>query len=213
MSINHKKLVKPITPLYWQKALELLTHQDKIIGNLIITYPDEILTNHHNPFHTLIRAVVGQQISVKAAEAVWQRLATVLESITPHSFLTSDREKLRQCGLSRQKINYITNVANAFHDGLLTPNTWEYMSDHEIIKQLTQIKGIGEWSAQMFLIFHLHRPDILPLADLGLINAIYQHYGNMTKAEIITLSQQWQPYRTVAVWYLWRSLDPFVIQY
>lgn len=213
MLINHKELVKSITPFYWQKAIELLAYQDKIIGNLISSYPDEILTNHHNPFYTLTRAVVGQQISVKAAEAVWQRLSTQLDSITPHYFLTLDTEKLRQCGLSRQKINYITNVAKAFHDGILTPRKWHKMNDHEIIKQLTQIKGIGEWSAQMFLIFHLHRPDILPLADLGLINAIHKHYGKLTKPEIMTLSQQWQPYRTVAVWYLWRSLDPFVIQY
>lgn len=202
-----------MTPFYWQKALKHLQHQDKIIGNLITAYPHETLINHHNPFYTLMRAVVGQQISVKAAEAIWQRLASQLETITPHHFLTIDTEKLRQWGLSRQKINYITNVANAFLEGILTPSTWQEMSDDEIIKQLTQIKGIGKWSAQMFLIFHLHRPDILPLADLGLINAIHLHYGKTTKIDIIKLSQLWQPYRTVAVWYLWRSLDPFVIQY
>lgn len=213
MSINQKELIKPITPFYWQEAINILQNQDHIIGNLINAYPDEILTNNHNPFYTLMRAVIGQQISVKAAEAIWQRLYTQLESISPQDFLTLDTEKLRQCGLSRQKINYITNVAHAFNDGLLTPHQWQEMTDKEVIKQLTQIKGIGSWSAQMFLIFHLHRPDILPLADLGLINAIKQYYGNITQTEIITLSQQWQPYRTVAVWYLWRSLDPFVIQY
>lgn len=202
-----------MTPFYWQEAIDILQNQDKIIGNLITAYPDEVLTNNHNPFYTLMRAVVGQQISVKAAEAVWQRLSVQLQTITPDDFLTLKEEQLRQCGLSRQKINYITNVAKAFNDGLLTPSKWWEMSDKEIIKQLTEIKGIGQWSAQMFLIFHLHRPDILPLADLGLINAIKQHYGNITKTEIITLSEQWQPYRTVAVWYLWRSLDPFIIQY
>jgi DNA-3-methyladenine glycosylase II len=202
-----------MTPFYWQEAIDILQNQDKIIGNLITAYPDEVLTNNHNPFYTLMRAVVGQQISVKAAEAVWQRLSVQLQAITPDDFLTLKEEQLRQCGLSRQKINYITYVAKAFNDGLLTPSKWWEMSDKEVIKQLTKIKGIGQWSAQMFLIFHLHRPDILPLADLGLINAIKQHYGNITKTEIITLSEQWQPYRTVAVWYLWRSLDPFIIQY
>jgi DNA-3-methyladenine glycosylase II len=202
-----------MTPFYWQEAIDILQNQDKIIGNLITAYPDEVLTNNHNPFYTLMRAVVGQQISVKAAEAVWQRLSVQLQAITPDNFLTLKEEQLRQCGLSRQKINYITHVAKAFNDGLLTPSKWWEMSDKEVIKQLTEIKGIGQWSAQMFLIFHLHRPDILPLADLGLINAIKQHYGNITKTEIITLSEQWQPYRTVAVWYLWRSLDPFIIQY
>jgi DNA-3-methyladenine glycosylase II len=202
-----------MTPFYWQESITFLQNQDEVIGKLITAHPDEVLKNNDNPFHTLMRAVVGQQISVKAAEAVWQRLLAQLESISPHHFLAVETEQVRQCGLSKQKINYITNVAKAFNDGRLTPSQWQEMSDQEIIKELTEIKGIGQWTAEMFLIFHLHRPDILPLADLGLINAIRQHYGSLTKTEIIRLSEQWQPYRTVAVWYLWRSLDPFIIQY
>ena len=202
-----------ITPPYWQEATTYLSNQDTVLKNLIKSYPDCILKNNNNPFHTLIRAVVGQQISIKAADAIWGRLEKLLTIISPQHFLLIEEEDLRKCGLSRQKINYITNIANGFEEGILTPSQWQEMSDDEMIKQLTIIKGIGKWTAQMFLIFHLHRQDILPLADIGLINAIKLHYGDLTKSEMEDLSQCWQPYRTIATWYLWRSLDPVTIQY
>ncbi len=203
-------------PVYWHDALVYLSAQDKRLAALIAAYPDSTLLNHHNPFHTLTRAIVGQQISVKAADAVWLRLESLLDAISPQQYLKLSEEELRNCGLSRQKIAYITNIALAFTDQTLKPQDWPTMDDEAVVKQLTQIKGIGRWTAQMFLIFHLHRPDVLPLADLGLISAINLHYGkgnNLSKAEIIELSQQWKPYRTVATWYLWRSLDPVTVQY
>jgi DNA-3-methyladenine glycosylase II len=202
-----------MTPPYWQDATIYLSKTDEIIAQLIASYPDEVLKNHHNPFHTLMRAVVGQQISVKAADAVWQRLEGQLETISPPQFLAVGEDALRQCGLSRQKISYLTAVARAFEEGILTPTTWQKMSDDEVVRQLVGIRGIGKWTAEMFLIFHLHRPDVLPLADLGLLNAIQRHYGSLSKTEILALSQRWQPYRTVATWYLWRSLDPVTVQY
>lgn len=202
-----------MTPFYWQEAINFLHQQDTILSNLIKIYPDCILKNYHNPFHTLTRAIVGQQISIKVADVIWSRLEAKLNSISPEHFLRLEEEVLRECGLSRQKINYITNVAIAFEQNILTPQQWPQMSDLEVMKQLTSIKGIGQWTAQMFLIFHLHRPDILPLTDLGLINAIKLHYGDMTIEEIKVFSQQWKPYRTVATWYLWRSLDPVTVQY
>ena len=200
-------------PSYWQDALAHLNRTDKVIAGLIVSYPDAVLNNQGNPFQTLMRAVVGQQISVKAAEAIWQRLSGQLETISPSQFLIVEKELLRQCGLSRQKIDYITAIAHAFESETLTPSRWERMSDEEVSSQLVSIRGIGQWTAEMFLIFHLHRPNVLPLSDLGLLNAIRLHYGSLTKSEIFTLSQRWQPYRTVATWYLWRSLDPVTVQY
>ena len=200
-------------PSYWQDALAYLTNTDEIMAGLIVSYPDEVLKNHNNAFHTLMRAVVGQQISIKAADAVWQRLEAQLETISPQQFLTFGEDALRQCGLSRQKISYLTAIARAFEEGILIPSKWHGMNDEEVVRQLVEIRGIGQWTAEMFLIFHLHRPDVLPLADLGLLNAIQLHYGSLSKTEILALSQQWQPYRTVATWYLWRSLDPVTVQY
>ncbi|MCW6036266.1 DNA-3-methyladenine glycosylase 2 family protein [Spirulina subsalsa FACHB-351] len=202
-----------MTPPYWQEATEYLSHRDPVMSSLIAAYPDEVLTNLNNPFHTLTRAVVGQQISIKAADKIWERLTVKLPIIKPDIFLSLTEPELREIGLSRQKISYITNIAQSFEQGILRPSQWETMTDEAIIKQLKKIKGIGQWTAEMFLIFHLHRSDILPLADLGLINAIERHYGGSSKAEIQELSFRWKPYRTVATWYLWRSLDPVVVQY
>ena len=201
-----------IVPPYWQNAIAYLS-RDEVMAGLIAFYSDEVLKNQGNPFHTLMKAVVGQQISVKAADAVWQRLEAQIETISPEQFLTIREDILRKCGLSRQKISYITAIAIAFEQGILNPNQWHNMEDEEIMRQLLQIRGIGQWTAEMFLIFYLNRPDVLPLTDLGLLNAIKLHYGSLSKSEILTLSQQWQPYRTVATWYLWRSLDPVTVQY
>lgn len=197
-------------PTYWQEAKKYLTIKDPIIAELIVSYPHDILLNYHNPFYTLTRAIVGQQISIKAADAIWQRLENLLKIVEPEYYLQVSPENLRQIGLSRQKISYIANIAQAFSDKTLTPDEWDEMEDGAIAKQLMNIKGIGKWTAEMFLIFHLHRPNILPLSDLGLLNAINQHYGadkTLSKADILELSKLWQPYCTVATWYLWRSLE------
>ncbi len=203
-------------PPYWQEAIEYLAAQDRVMASLIASYPHERMLNHHNPFHTLVKAIVGQQISVKAASAIGQRLESLLGTFSPKHYLAAAEDQLRQCGLSRQKIAYITNVARALEQGKLTPLAWPGMSDEEVIKQLISIKGIGTWTAQMFLIFHLHRPDVLPLGDVGLLKAIAVHYSSgkeLTIADIVTISQSWKPYRTVATWYLWRTLDPIGVQY
>lgn len=203
-------------PPYWQDAIAYLSDQDEIMAQLITTYCDETLMNYHNPFYTLMRAIVGQQISVKAADAIWARLELNIQTFSPQKLLEIDETQLRQWGLSRQKISYITNIAHGFEDGIFTPHLWSTMSDQEVANQLISIKGIGRWTAEMFLIFHLHRPDIFPIADLGLINAVNCHYSqesSLSKQSILDLSQQWKPYRTVATWYLWRSLDPVPVQY
>lgn len=203
-------------PTYWQEAKEYLTVNDHVLANLIVSYPSETMINYHDAFLTLVKAIIGQQISVNAASAVTQRLEILLGNITRENYLATDEQALRQCGLSRQKVSYITNICQGFEKGILTPQVWPDMSDIEVTKQLISIKGIGPWTAQMFLIFHLHRQDIFPITDLGLINAIQQHYGketSLTKEQIHELSQPWKPYRTVATWYLWRSLDPLPVQY
>ncbi len=201
-------------PEFWQTATTYLTTKDEILAKLITDYPTEILTNRGNPFQTLARAIVGQQISVPSADAVWSRLEAKLATVSPDEFLKLAEEDLKECGLSRQKRAYLTNIAIAFQEQILTPQQWQKMTDTEIIKQLITIKGVGQWTAEMFLIFYLNRPDIFPIADIGLINAIKNLYGkNLTKPEILNLSTQWQPYRTVATWYLWLSLDPVTVQY
>lgn len=200
-------------PPYWEKAINYLQNQDYTLAKILQSYPDASLKNLNNPFQTLIRAVVGQQISVTAADAVWGRLMERLPQVSPVDFLNLSESELKECGLSRQKIAYMGNIADSFEEGILTPKRWESMTDTEVTKQLLQIKGVGQWTAEMFLIFHLHRADVFPMADLGLINAVRQHYGDLSKVEILALSKRWQPYRTVATWYLWRSLDPVVVQY
>lgn len=203
-------------PHYWQEAKEYLTAQDNILADLIASYPSETMVNYNDAFLTLVKAIIGQQISVNAANAVTQRLESLLGDISIKNYLATDGQALRQCGLSRQKISYITNICQGFEQGILTPQNWADMSDVELIKQLISIKGIGPWTAQMFLIFHLHRRDIFPITDLGLINAIQKYYGkqnSLTKEQIQDISQPWKPYRTVATWYLWRSLDPLPVQY
>ena len=203
-------------PPYWQSAINYLASKDRVIASLIATYPNEVMQGHHNPFSTLVKAIVGQQISVKAAAAICQRLESLIGHFSTEQYLAAKEYELRQCGLSRPKIRYITNVANAFESGHLTPLTWSTMSDDEIAKQLMSISGIGRWTAQMFMIFHLHRADILPLGDVGLLKAIDLNYGagkQLSDSEIRKITQIWQPYRTVATWYLWRSLDPIPVQY
>mgnify|MGYP005844590589 CR=1 FL=1 len=204
------------SPIYWQQAITYLDSQDRIMSRLIQNYPGENLQNHHNAFYTLARAIVGQQISVKSADAIWSRFAALLPSISAKAYLQLTESQLRACGLSRQKIAYLFNIAIALEEKLLTPKKWDNLSEEEITKELTKIKGIGIWTAEMFLIFHLNRKDILPLGDIGLINAIQLHYSEQEKLsleEIKQISHTWRPYRTVATWYLWRSLDPVVVQY
>ena len=171
---------------------------------------------HQNPFRTLVKAIVGQQISVKAASAISQRLELTLGTWSTEQFLIAEESELRQCGLSRPKIRYITNVAEALESGKLTPATWSEINDEEVAKQLQSISGIGTWTAQMFLMFHLQRADILPIGDVGLRKAMEKNYSqgkSLTKEEMETIAQKWQPYRTVASWYMWRSLDPVPVEY
>ncbi|NDY83883.1 DNA-3-methyladenine glycosylase 2 family protein [Orrella sp. NBD-18] len=204
-------------PEYWDSAIAHLIRRDRILKKLIPKHPDIWLTTRGNPFITLARSIVGQQISVKAAESVWQRLLLVCgKKPTPASVQKVGIEKLREAGLSMRKAEYVLDLSAHFTDKLVHPAKWAKMEDEEVIAELTAIRGIGRWTAEMFLIFNLQRPDVLPLDDVGLLNAISLHYFSgepVSRFEAREVSQAWQPWRTVATWYLWRSLDPVPVEY
>jgi DNA-3-methyladenine glycosylase II len=204
-------------PPYWHEAKTYLSKKDKRLKRLIESYAqEERLRNLQNAFHTLARSIVGQQISVKAADSVWAKLEALLTTLEPEQVALHSDEALRACGLSGSKVAYLRNVPTAFIERQVTPHAWGEMDDAAIAKQLTAIKGIGQWTAEMFLIFHLHRPDIWPINDLGVVKGVEKLIGakeKLTKSQLQTIAEPWRPYRTVVTWYLWRSLDPVAIQY
>ncbi|WP_297325788.1 DNA-3-methyladenine glycosylase [Nitrosomonas sp.] len=205
-----------MTPSYWQQATQELAACDKVMLHLIQSFDGAALTSRGCAFTTLARSIVGQQISVKAAESVWQRIISAIPYITPHTISSSEHDLLRTCGLSARKITYLQDLSKHFMQGTLNETIWTEMDDEALIAQLIQIKGIGRWTAEMFLIFHMQRPDILPVDDIGLQRAISHHYYDnrpVDKRMMIELAQSWQPWRSVATWYLWRSLDPLPVEY
>jgi DNA-3-methyladenine glycosylase II len=203
-------------PEYWDRAKRALARNDVVLGAIIRSRPKVHLQRRGEPFLTLARAIVGQQISVKAAQSVWDKVLAVCPNVTPLEVLGLKRTQLRACGLSDRKVEYIADLAQHFADGTIHMHRWPEMSDEEIIAELVQVRGIGRWTAEMFLIFNLLRPDVFPLDDLGLQKAIRVNYfrGRVgTLARMRRLGQSWQPWRSVATWYLWRSLDPLPVEY
>jgi DNA-3-methyladenine glycosylase II len=185
------------------------------MARLIKAHPGSVLRSRGNAFETLLRAIVGQQISVRAADAVWARLATATP-IRPADLADLTVDRLRACGLSRMKAEYTIDLAGHFVEGRIRPQRWARMQDDAIVRELTDVRGIGRWTAEMFLIFHLLRPNVWPVDDLGLLKALRLHYGaaeNLTARAASAWGEQWQPWRTVATWYLWRSLDPYPVEY
>ena len=204
------------SPQYWQQACAALAAIDPVMDALIARYPDAILANRGDPFQTLARAIVGQQISVKAADSVWGRFAGYAQTLRPEHIVTLELDALAACGLSRRKAEYLRDLAGHFVDGRVEPARWKRMEDEAVIAELTDVRGIGRWTAEMFLIFSLRRPDVWPLDDIGLQKAVALHYCNGERPTPQALRQQGErlaPWRTVATWYLWRSLDPAVVQY
>ena len=210
----NKKNIKP--PLFWEKAKKILSLKDKKLSKIIKNYPNDFLYTKSDPFFTLARSIVGQQISVKAAQTIWERLEAKIINIQPTTIIKTRFNTLKSIGLSRQKINYLKNLSYAFIEKKINLNSWNKMSDEEIILDLTQIKGIGRWTAEMFLIFNLCRSDIFPLDDIGMIRGLCKLYDipyPTDKEILIQISEKWKPYRSVATWYLWRSLDPIPVEY
>ena len=197
----------------WDKAVTDLSKNDDIIAKIITDYPKERMEMKNDTLHTLVRSVVGQQISVRAADAIWNRLDEACNnSITENNLLKLSIEDMRKTGLSNTKSNYIMNIVNAN----LSKFDWEDMNDEEVSNELCKIKGIGPWTADMFLIFRLGRTNILPLGDIGLVNAINLHYNNkeiLSKEELMKFKEKWSPWCSIATWYMWRSLDPVPVEY
>ena len=209
-------------PPYWDRATRALGRRDPVLRGLIRAYPGIHLQRRSDPFTTLARAIVGQQISVRAAQTIWDRLAAATEGagdpvrLDPARVGRTRLPTLRRCGLSERKAGYVRDLARHFTTGRLDPAAWPMLDDEALIERLVDVKGIGRWTAEMFLIFHELRADVLPVDDIGLQRAIALHYGGgdrPTAAAMRALAAPWQPYRSVATWYLWRSLDPIPVEY
>jgi DNA-3-methyladenine glycosylase II len=198
-------------PRWWNEACRELGARDPLLQTLIARHPPMRIGSRGDAFQTLARSIVGQQVSVKAAQSVWLRVEAACSSIDPAVVLALDPLLLRGCGLSGRKVEYIRDLAAHFLARPSGTEGWSAMDDAAIVDELTAVRGIGVWTVQMFLIFHLGRPDVLPLADLGLRRAIELGYSRgraTTPGQLTRLSALWQPWRTAATWYLWRSLDP-----
>jgi DNA-3-methyladenine glycosylase II len=209
-------------PPFWDQATLALGERDPILRRLIATFPDIHLVRRGDAFTTLARAIVGQQISVKAAQTIWDRLVKATGGggdpvrLDPVRVGRTQRRTLRRVGLSERKGEYVRDLARHFVSGKLDPLTWPALDDEALIAALTDVKGIGRWTAEMFLMFHELRADVLPVDDIGLQKAIGIHYHDgirPTVEAIRELASGWQPYRSVATWYLWRSLDPVPVEY
>lgn len=203
-------------PHYWEDAKLELMKRDRIMRKLIPQFGDLHLIGRGEAFTTLARSIVGQQISVKAAEAVWQRVLLVCPKCTPLQILKAGNEKLAACGLSKRKAEYVIDLAEHFKTRRVHADKWVEMEDEDIIAELIQIRGIGRWTAEMFLIFNLLRPNIFPLDDLGLMKGISVNYFSgepVSRSDAREVAANWEPWRTVATWYLWRSLDPVPVEY
>ncbi len=209
-----------VTPSYWDDACRHLAKRDRVMKKLIPKFGEARLQSRGDAFTTLARSIVGQQISVKAAQSVWNRFVDLvgepLASMTPAAVLAHDTAALRSAGLSVRKAEYLADLARHFDAGAVHVHQWQQMDDEAIIDELVAIRGIGRWTAEMFLIFHLLRPNVLPLDDLGLIKGISQGYFSgepVSRAEAREVGDAWAPYRSVATWYIWRSLDPLPVDY
>ena len=204
-------------PGYWREACEYLTKKDRVMSRLINQHGQTALASRGDPFATLARSIVGQQISTKAAESVWGRFATICQPLDPQGVLRLRVDDMRQSGLSARKVEYLVDLALHFSTpGKLNVSEWPHWSDEAIIQELVAIRGIGRWTAEMFLIFHLMRPNVLPLDDLGLIKGISLNYFSgepVSRAEAREVGDAWAPFRSVATWYVWRSLDPLPVEY
>ena len=203
-------------PDYWADACKHLMKKDRVMKRLIPQFGDAQLSSRGDAFSTLARSIVGQQISVKAAQSVWDRFALLPKKMTPAAVLKLKVDDMRAAGLSARKVEYLIDLALHFSDGRLDVDGWAEKDDETIIKELVAIRGIGRWTAEMFLIFHQMRPNVLPLDDIGLLNGISASYFSgepVSRSEAREVAAAWAPYCTVATWYIWRSLDPLPVEY
>jgi DNA-3-methyladenine glycosylase II len=231
------------TPDYWEEACRHLARKDRVMKRLIPQFGDACLQSRGDAFTTLARSIVGQQISVKAAQTVWDRFtdvvrrskagstsaartvaaagaarkaATAISAVSPAQVLKLKVDDMQSAGLSARKIEYLVDLALHFDSGAIHVDAWKSMTDDEIITELVGIRGIGRWTAEMFLIFHLMRPNVLPLDDVGLLNGISRNYFSgdpVSRSDAREVAAAWTPFCSVATWYIWRSLDPVPVEY
>lgn len=212
-----------VTPGYWDEACRHLGRRDRVLKKLIPRFGEARLQSRGDAFCTLARSIVGQQISVKAAQSVWDRFVALVPAVpvgepplSPAAVAELQVDVMRSAGLSARKSEYLRDLAHHFREGSVHESHWVSMADEAIIEELVSIRGIGRWTAEMFLIFHLMRPNVLPLDDLGLVKGISLNYFSgepVSRAEVRELGDAWAPYRSVATWYMWRSLDPLPVEY
>jgi DNA-3-methyladenine glycosylase II len=204
-------------PTYWNKAKKILSKRDPILRKLIKKYKNGFLTTKGRPFLSICRTIVGQQISVKAADSIWRKFESKCKKkITPESVIKLSSRNLRNVGLSRQKVSYLKNIAKNFKNKSFNIKILKKMDDQDAINNITQLKGLGIWSAQMFLMFNLNRADIYPIADIGLLRAISLNYKTSYPPSpkfLDKISNLHSGYRTVFTWYMWRSIDPVDVSY
>ncbi|NUZ07637.1 DNA-3-methyladenine glycosylase family protein [Piscinibacter koreensis] len=210
----------PQSAPYWDDACKHLAKRDRVMRKLIPKFGQGRLQSRGDAFTTLARSIVGQQISVKAAQSVWDRFLALTTNgssrLMPADVLALDAPQIRAAGLSARKVEYLCDLAQHFQSGAVHVGQWQEMDDEAIIEELVAIRGIGRWTAEMFLIFHLMRPNVLPLDDVGLIKGISLNYFSgepVSRAEAREVGDAWSPFRSVATWYIWRSLDPLPVDY
>ena len=211
-----KKEVIASAPDYWAEACKHLVKKDRVLRRLIPQVGDVALYQRGDAFTTLARSIVGQQVSVASAQRVWDRLAALPRSMTPRSVLKLKVDDMRAAGLSARKEEYLVDLALHFDSGQLHVKQWNQMDDPAIVAELVAIRGISRWTADMFLIFHLARPNVLPLDDATLIQGISQHYFSgdpVSRSDAREVAQAWNPWCSVASWYIWRSLAPLPVDY
>lgn len=203
-------------PGYWAEARKHLMKKDRVLKRLIPQLGEATLESRGDAFTTLARSIVGQQISVKAAQTVWDRFAALPTAMVPAQVLQLKTEDMRAAGLSARKTDYLMDLALHFDGGKLRVDDWQAMDDEAIITELVGIRGVGRWTAEMFLIFHLLRPNVLPLDDVGLINGISRNYFSgdpVSRSDAREVAEAWKPWCSVATWYIWRSLAPLPVAY
>ena len=215
-------------PHYWDAACAQLSRGDPVMRGIIRACGPAHLVSRGDPFQTLARSIVGQQISVKAAQSVWERVAAAARTVTPARVARMRATTLRGCGLSARKAEYLKDLARRFDAGDVDPAQWSSLDDEAVITDLVKVRGIGRWTAEMFLIFNLQRPDVYPLDDVGLLRAVLLNYvdsqdpaamqaglaqNKAAREHAVRVGERFRPWRSVATWYLWRSLDPVPTEY
>ena len=204
-------------PIYWQKAKRTLSRRDSVLRKIIKKYKKGFLTSRNNPFFSLCRTIVGQQISTKAADSIWFKFEKKCKKrIVPEIILKLSSKTMKSAGLSRQKVSYLKNIAKNFKNRSFDVRELRKMDDEKAINYITKLKGLGVWSAEMFLMFNLNRPDIFPIKDIGLLRSLSKNYKTSyppSKKFLNKISNLHSGYRTVSTWYFWRDIDSEDVEY